>query len=99
MRRALIAAACLALCAPALLRAEPYRLHPQDRLLIRVLTWDFRQNSLVGWQDLSGEYSLSPEGDLQLPLAGTVAAAGLTQAELADAVSDHCTSSTTTARL
>lgn len=87
MRRALIAAACLALCAPALLRAEPYRLHPQDRLLIRVLTWDFRQNSLVGWQDLSGEYSLSPEGDLQLPLAGTVAAAGLTQAELADAVS------------
>lgn len=79
-------AACLAWPLP--LSAEPYRLHAQDRLLIRVLIWDFRQNSLVGWQDLSGEYSLGPEGLLQLPLAGEIAAEGLTQAELGAAISD-----------
>lgn len=79
-------AACLAWPLP--LSAEPYRLHAQDRLLIRVLIWDFRQNSLVGWQDLSGEYTLGPEGLLQLPLAGEIAAEGLTQAELGTAISD-----------
>lgn len=70
------------------LLAEPYRLHAQDRLLIRVLTWDLNQGSPVGWRDLSGEYSLSPEGILQLPLAGEIAAEGLTQTEFAIAVSD-----------
>lgn len=77
----------LALCVSALAQ-EPYRLHPQDRLLIRVMTWDFRQNSMTGWEGLSGEYTISPEGDLHLPLAGALPAVGLTQAELADAVSD-----------
>ncbi|WBU65745.1 polysaccharide biosynthesis/export family protein [Paracoccus aerodenitrificans] len=73
---------------PQPLAAEPYRLHAQDRLMIRVLTWDYGQNNLTGWQDLSGEYSLSPEGDLHLPLAGTISAMGMTQAELITAVSD-----------
>ncbi|NHF73090.1 polysaccharide biosynthesis/export family protein [Paracoccus xiamenensis] len=75
----------LASMAPA---QEPYRLHAQDRLLIRVMTWDFRQNSMTGWEGLSGEYTISPEGNLHLPLAGVLSAKGLTQEELADAISD-----------
>ncbi len=67
---------------------EPYRLHAQDRLLIRVMTWDFRQNSMTGWEGLSGEYTISPEGNLHLPLAGVLPAQGLTQEELGNALSD-----------
>ncbi|SDD38412.1 exopolysaccharide production protein ExoF [Paracoccus isoporae] len=84
----------LAVCALAIqpqsahAQAEPYRLNPQDRLMIRVLTYDYRLNSLTGWQGLSGEYGISPEGSLQLPLAGTLQAEGLTQAELSEAISD-----------
>ena len=87
-RVGVLAGACwLALSALALAQ-EPYRLHPQDKLLIRVMTWDFRQNSMTGWEGLSGEYTISAEGNLHLPLAGALQAVGLTQAELADAISD-----------
>lgn len=84
-------AACLVLAVgawPLTLSAAPYRLHPQDRLMIRVLTWDLSQGIPVGWRDLSGEYSISSEGILQLPLAGEIKAEGLTQAEIAARVSD-----------
>lgn len=79
-------AATLAL--PGYAAGEPYRLHPQDRLLIRVLTWDFNENSLTAWQGLSGEYAINPEGDLQLPLAGSLQAEGLTQGELSREISN-----------
>lgn len=93
-RLAVLAGACwLGLSALALAQAQaqaqdPYRLHAQDKLLIRVMTWDFRQNSMTGWEGLSGEYTISPEGDLHLPLAGVLHAEGMTQAELAAALSD-----------
>ncbi|WBU58429.1 polysaccharide biosynthesis/export family protein [Paracoccus sediminicola] len=83
-----LVAVALQLAHSAAATAEPYRLHAQDRLMVRVLTWDFRLNSLSGWQGLSGEYSISPEGNLHLPLAGTLAAEGLTQAELSDAAGE-----------
>ncbi|MFD1794963.1 hypothetical protein FQV27_16080 [Paracoccus aurantiacus] len=67
---------------------EAYRLQPQDKLLIRVMTWDFRQNSMTGWEGLSGEYTISPEGNLHLPLTGSLSAVGLTQSDLADQLSD-----------
>lgn len=84
------AALLLALCAlmPIAARAEPYRLHPQDRLLIRVLTWDFSQGGQMALDKLSGEYTITPEGQLQLPLAGSLDAAGQSLAELSDAASD-----------
>ena len=41
--------AAISLVLPSGLFAEPYRLHAQDRLMIRVLTWDYGQNSLTGW--------------------------------------------------
>lgn len=73
---------------PVMAQTEPYRLNAQDRLMIRVLTYDYRLNSLTGWQGLSGEYGISPEGNLQLPLAGTLQAEGLTQTELSESISD-----------
>lgn len=72
----------MSLTLPVAARAEPYELHPQDRLMIRVLTWDFQANNPTAWQGLSGEYTISPEGELQLPLAGSLQAVGLTQSQL-----------------
>ena len=83
-----MAGICCLTLASGLAAQEPYRLHAQDRLLIRVMTWDFRQNSMTGWEGLSGEYTISPEGNLHLPLTGALPAQGLTQAELAEAISD-----------
>lgn len=72
--------AWLALSGAAL--ADSYRLNAQDRLLIRVLTWDYQLNNPTAWQGLSGEYTIGADGELQLPLAGTIQAEGMTQAEL-----------------
>ena len=44
-RVGVLAGACwLALSALALAQ-EPYRLHPQDKLLLRVMTWDFARTA------------------------------------------------------
>lgn len=79
----------LALCFAAPTLAEPYRLHSQDRLLIRVLVWDFSQGNMTGWQSLSGEYSIGDDGNLQLPLAGVIAAEGQTVLDLRESISDR----------
>lgn len=65
--------------APAQTRANSeYRLHPQDRLLLRVVRWDPEQDVFVSLDGLVGEYTLSANGMLVLPLLGPVTAAGQT---------------------
>lgn len=89
-RRAAVVFVTLAGCLilPRAIVAETYHLHPQDRVSLRVLIWDFRQTSTVGLQDLSGEYGISPEGILQLPLVGEIKAVGMTQTELGNVIAD-----------
>jgi polysaccharide biosynthesis/export protein ExoF len=71
--RTIVRAGLLAL---SLLYAIPawaeYRLGPADALRIR----------LQEWPDVTGEYTVSPEGNLALPLFGELKAAGLTVGEL-----------------
>src|SRR5437667_6655608 len=50
----------------------PPRLQPGEKIRVTV----------YGETSLSGEYQIDPSGFVSLPLAGTVKAAGLTQAEL-----------------
>lgn len=61
---------------------EPYRLHAHDRLLIRVVVWDFDKNGIIEWEGISGEYLIAPDGTLQFPLAGAFAVEGRTLTEL-----------------
>ena len=77
---------CTCLALPGAALAEPYRLNAQDRLLIRVLTWDYQLNNPTAWQGLSGEYTIGADGELQLPLAGTLQAQGMTPSALRDEI-------------
>ena len=43
--------------------------------------------TVFGEDKLSGDYTIDPSGFISLPLAGTIRAAGLTQAELEEALS------------
>ena len=45
--------------------AEPYRLHAQDRLLVRVVAWDFATNGVTDWAGVSGEYLIGSDGTLK----------------------------------
>ena len=58
--------------APAVTRADAYRLGPGDH--VRVITY--------GEEQLTNEFRISDSGNLALPLLGTVHAGGLTTGEL-----------------
>lgn len=77
-----------ALLAPMLfasgLAAEAYKLLPQDQVIVRALKWDDVTSSYMLWDGVSGEFKLGTDGDLSVPLAGTIAAAGQTTAAIAD---------------
>lgn len=81
MRNLLLSALLVALGATSAL-AEPYRLHAQDQLLVRVVDWDPDANGLAEWAGVSGEYLVASDGTLQFPLAGTVTAEGQTLTSL-----------------
>jgi polysaccharide biosynthesis/export protein ExoF len=73
----------MVLLAAALMMAQAavaeYRLGPADSLKIR----------LQEWPDVTGEYTVSPEGNLALPLFGELKARGLTVSELAAQLTDR----------
>lgn len=73
---------------PTQTQSADYRLHAQDRLRLRVLVWDFTRGELSGLSALSGEYSIGPDGMLQIPLAGMVQARGRSLNELRGALAD-----------
>jgi exopolysaccharide production protein ExoF len=68
----------LALAAPLALGDE-YRLGISDRLKIKVQEWP----------DLTGEYAVTPDGAVSMPLIGDINAAGLHVKELAQEISDR----------
>jgi polysaccharide biosynthesis/export protein ExoF len=58
---------------------DDYRLGISDRLKIKVQEWP----------DLNGEYAVTPDGSVSLPLIGNVDAAGLRMKDLAQDISDR----------
>ncbi|WP_428929745.1 polysaccharide biosynthesis/export family protein [Marinibacterium sp. SX1] len=77
----------LAVLAPVAMAAE-HRLGPEDRLNIRAIVWDDELRSFQQWDLLSGEYAVQSDGTISVPITGSVAAAGLTTAELSQTMSD-----------
>lgn len=66
--------------------AEVYRLTQEDRVELRVGQWDPEEQRFEPWPGISGEYSVGPEGQLSIALAGLVPAAGQSTGELADEI-------------
>ncbi|WP_095588093.1 polysaccharide biosynthesis/export family protein [Actibacterium ureilyticum] len=68
-------------------KVADYRLGSLDRVAVKVVAWDSTSLTFTEMVALSGEYTISQDGTLMLPVLGVVDADGLTPAELADAIS------------
>ena len=64
-------------------RAAEYQLHAQDELRLRVLRWDGDRNAFTVLDGVSGDYRISTEGMLSMPLIGSISAIGQTAPALA----------------
>ncbi len=67
---------------------EIYRLSAGDKISLRVVIWDENVRDYVIWRAVSGEFSVQSEGQVMVPLAGHMPAAGRTPQELAFEVAD-----------
>jgi polysaccharide biosynthesis/export protein ExoF len=79
-------AAVVLLVQPALLspaRADPYKLGIMDKLSVRVIEWQTAEGQFREWPGITGEYIVGPNGDLALPFAGELKAAGQSTSEVA----------------
>lgn len=73
---------------PNLALAEGYVLGVQDTLKIRVFEWRPTTGTAFEWVPLTGEFVISPGGNLSLPIIGAVPAAGKTLEQVADAIGE-----------
>ncbi|MDJ1157076.1 polysaccharide biosynthesis/export family protein [Chelatococcus sp. SYSU_G07232] len=95
-RRRFLAARALALglamLAGGLAWADPgaeHRLGPQDKLRIKVNEWRALKGEVFEWTALNGEYTVGAGGAIDLPLVGSIPAAGLATSELAKAIAER----------
>lgn len=65
---------------------EGYLLGPQDRLMIRVHSLRRTAGDIIEWGALTGEFTVGADGRVSLPIIGSVAAAGIAPAELAESI-------------
>jgi polysaccharide biosynthesis/export protein ExoF len=66
-----------------------YRLGPRDKIRIKVSEWRQATGQIYEWNALSGEYVVSQDGTIALPIVGALTAGSMTTAELADLISDR----------
>jgi len=69
------------------LAANAFAQTPSTSRAYRVVAGDVLQVDVVGRSDISGQYSVNKEGDIALPVLGSVTAAGRTTTELSTDIS------------
>ncbi len=62
--------------------AQDYQLGVNDRLAIKVGRWKAVEATFEGWEGLSGEYRVGPNGKISIALAGDIPAAGRTAEQI-----------------
>ncbi|MCX8279969.1 SLBB domain-containing protein [Phyllobacterium sp. 0TCS1.6C] len=67
--------------------SEPYKLAPYTRLRLTVLEWVAARGEYREWSALNGEYVVSEEGSLLLPLVGTMEVSSFDAVTMATEVS------------
>ncbi|WP_434732977.1 polysaccharide biosynthesis/export family protein [Rhizobium sp. YTUHZ044] len=81
---ALLVFCCLAGWSVA--HAQTFTLVPEDKVRLRVVEWRSADSRYASWEALDGVYTIDDTGDLSIPIAGHVQAAGRTTEELAAAI-------------
>ena len=82
------------LCAvPVWADDRPYRLGPEDLITLRVVVWDDRAAAYQTMEAIAGEYSVSADGELAIPIVGRIDVMGLSLDELSSMVSEKLKSS------
>lgn len=74
-------------CALPATAQDAYRLNAGDRIALRIIAWDRIELDFIEYSALSGEYSVSSDGTVMVPMLGPVSAAGKNVVELADEMS------------
>ncbi|MBV9151142.1 MAG: polysaccharide biosynthesis/export family protein [Alphaproteobacteria bacterium] len=69
--------------------ADPYRLGIDDMLRLKVFEWRDSVREVHEWSALNHDFTVGSNGDLSLPLIGTVPTAGKTVQELADNIAER----------
>lgn len=82
-------AVLLAALAPVSTQAADYRLGTMDKLRIRVVEWQTAEGAVRDWPTISGDYTVSPSGNISLPFVGEMPATGKTTSEIASAISEE----------
>lgn len=75
-------------------RADSYPLSPQTKLRIKVVQWIPTKGTYQQWDHLSGEYVVSAEGTIMLPLIGTISVTDIDAAVLAAKIEEQVQSKT-----
>lgn len=73
---------------------DDFVLQPQTRIKIAVVEWVTSLGEYKEWTALNGEYQVSSSGTISVPLIGNVAAAGMSSAAVAEAISNRLKSKT-----
>ncbi|NDV01335.1 polysaccharide biosynthesis/export family protein [Pseudoroseicyclus tamaricis] len=76
----------LALASPA--AAQAPIVQPEDRLSIRVISWDPIEGVLQDWPAIAGEYGVTAGGALSVPFVGQLEAAGRPPEEIAAMIAE-----------
>jgi exopolysaccharide production protein ExoF len=78
-----VAALAVALLGPGPGLAQDYPVGPSDLLRLRVLDWDALEGAVVEWPEVSGEYTVGPDGSITVAFAGRIESAGRRTDEIA----------------
>lgn len=65
-----------------------YLLGPLDKLNVRIAEWQTADATLRDWSQISGEYTVGPDGAISIPFIGSIAAAGKTTDELSKSIGE-----------
>lgn len=71
------------------LSAEQYRLSGGETLELRAGAWDARNKTFANWDGVAGSYKMAPDGNIHVPIAGTVEVVGKTLDEVADTIASR----------
>lgn len=67
-------------------QADEYLFGPLDKLNVKIVEWQPSTGTMRDWSQVNGDYTVTSSGNIELPLAGSIPAAGRNAADLAQAI-------------